>query len=206
MDSDLAESISALKSAFESRRLPLRLGKADSTFVRAMHQKLRIPRRLPGLLHRRMRSAVGRDHHTVRGAFSSSPSAEVEAAQKGFALSEAGALITVAGVRPAGGPSWVIVATSSLLGDPYFLDTSKPDAEGDCPVYTAMSGTEVWQPEALCVHVCTLPPDPRGRDGRCQGLRYGRDYDVDNEQVFREAIGPKIREYDPAAVKAGHWT
>jgi hypothetical protein len=32
------------------------------------------------------------------------------------------------------------------------------------------------------------------------------DYDVDNEQVFREALGPKIREHDPAALKAGHWT
>jgi hypothetical protein len=24
--------------------------------------------------------------------------------------------------------------------------------------------------------------------------------------VFREALGPKIREHDPAALKAGHWT
>jgi hypothetical protein len=32
------------------------------------------------------------------------------------------------------------------------------------------------------------------------------DYDSDNENLFREAVGPRIREYDPAAVKAGHWT
>ena len=32
------------------------------------------------------------------------------------------------------------------------------------------------------------------------------DIDMDDEQVFREALGPKIREYDPAALKAGHWT
>jgi hypothetical protein len=29
---------------------------------------------------------------------------------------------------------------------------------------------------------------------------------MDDEQVFREALGPRIREYDPAAAKAGHWT
>jgi hypothetical protein len=29
---------------------------------------------------------------------------------------------------------------------------------------------------------------------------------MDDEQVFREALGPRIRQYDPAAAKAGHWT
>ena len=33
-----------------------------------------------------------------------------------------------------------------------------------------------------------------------------RDVDGEDEQVFREALGPRIREYDPAAAKAGHWT
>jgi hypothetical protein len=32
------------------------------------------------------------------------------------------------------------------------------------------------------------------------------DIEYDDEQVFREALGPKIREHDPAALKAGHWT
>jgi hypothetical protein len=32
------------------------------------------------------------------------------------------------------------------------------------------------------------------------------DIDMDDEEVFREALGPKIRLYDPAALKAGHWT
>ena len=32
------------------------------------------------------------------------------------------------------------------------------------------------------------------------------DLDMDDETVFREALGPKMRQYDPAAVKAGHWT
>jgi hypothetical protein len=30
--------------------------------------------------------------------------------------------------------------------------------------------------------------------------------DPDDENIFREAIGPKIRIIDPAALRAGHWT
>jgi hypothetical protein len=30
--------------------------------------------------------------------------------------------------------------------------------------------------------------------------------DMDDEQVFRDTLGPQIRQYDPAALKAGHWT
>ena len=45
--------------------------------------------------------------------------------------------------------TWILVARSSLLGDPYFLDVSKLDAEGDCSVYTAMSGAGKWEPR-LC--------------------------------------------------------
>jgi hypothetical protein len=92
-----------------------------------------------------------------------------------------------------------------LLGDPYFLDTGKPDPEGDCPVYTAMSGTDTWQPKlcassfALFLRILAIGLEVAG------GFDMD-DYDVDNEQVFREAFGPKIREFDPAAVKAGHWT
>ena len=102
-------------------------------------------------------------------------------------------------------PGWVIIGHSTLLGDPYFLDTADIDAEGDCPVYTAMSGTDNWQPKlcassfALFVKILAL------------GIEVGKgfsidDYDVDNEQVFREALAPRIREVDPAALKAGHWT
>ena len=97
------------------------------------------------------------------------------------------------------------MAHSALLGDPYFLDTSSLDAEGDCPVYTAMSGTEVWKPRlcassfALFIRILAI------------GMEVAKgfaddDIDMDDEQVFRDTFGPKIREYDPAALKAGHWT
>ena len=54
-------------------------------------------------------------------------------------------------------PAWVVVGESSLLGDPYFLDVSKPDPEGDCPVYTAMSGQERWAPTLAASRADCIP-------------------------------------------------
>jgi len=202
VDSDLAESISSLKSSFDSRGRALRLGKANAELVRALHQKLRIPRRYRDFLCECDPLSV--EMVTPAERIQLVPATELEQAQIGFCLGADGTPIktpTPAGWRPG----WVIIATSALLGDPYFLDTSKPDAEGDCPVYTAMSGTEVWQAKlcastfALFVRILSIGMDVAG------GFDLN-DYDIDNEQVFREALGPKIREHDPAAVKAGHWT
>jgi hypothetical protein len=202
VDSDLAESISALKTSFSSRGLLPSFGKADPAVVRALHQKLRIPRRYRDFLLECDPLSV--ETVTPAERIQLVASADLEAAQVGFALGESGALVTAP--TPSGWrPSWVIIAQSSLLGDPYFLDTSKPDAEGDCPVYTAMSGTDTWQPKlcastfALFLRILAVGMEV------ASGFRLD-DYDVDNEQVFREAFGPKIREYDPAALKAGHWT
>ncbi len=201
MDSDLAESVAALKSSFESRGLALRFGKADPALVRALHQKLRVPRRFRDFLSECDPLSV--EAVTPAEQIQLLASTELEAAQKGFALSLDGEPISAPspnGWRPA----WIIIAQSGLLGDPYFLDTSKPDAEGDCPVYTAMSGTDTWQPKlcastfALFLRILAI--------GMEVAKGFSHDYDVDNEQVFREAIGPRIREYDPAALKAGHWT
>lgn len=202
MDSDLAESISALKTSLAACRLPASFGKADPDLVRSLHQKLRIPRRYREFLAECDPLTV--ETVTPAERIRLIPSAKLEEEQIGFAFTETRELVTAP--RPSGWrPSWVIVGHSSLLGDPYFLDTSRPDAEGDCPVYTAMSGKETWQPKlcassfALFLRVLSV------------GLEVSSgfdvdDYDVDDEQVFREALGPKIREYDPAALKAGHWT
>jgi hypothetical protein len=202
VDSDLAESISSLKSSFQSRGRALRLGKADPELVRRLHQKLRVPRRYRDFLHECDPLSV--EMVTPAERIQLVPAAELEQAQVGFSLVEGGALIA-SPLQNGWRPAWVIVGTSALLGDPYFLDTSKPDAEGDCPVYTAMSGTEVWHPKlcastfALFLKILAVGMDVAG------GFDMD-DYDVDNEQVFREALGPKIREHDPAALKAGHWT
>jgi hypothetical protein len=202
VDSDLAESVSALVHAFEKSGLQPKLGQASAELLAALKDKLRLPRRYRTFLAKNdpldveIATPIERVHLIA--------SADLEKEQIGHALDESGALCrspTETGWRP----HWIIIAHSGLLGDPYFLDVSKVDAEGDCPVYTAMSGTDQWQPRlcastfAMFIRILAI------------NLEVSRDFDIDdydsdNERVFREAVAPRIREYDPAAVKAGHWT
>jgi hypothetical protein len=202
VDSDLAEAITALKSSFEGLGPRPIFGSADRDLVTKVGQSLRIPKRYRMFLL----ESDPLDVETVTPSerLRLVPASELLEEQRGFALDDSGSPIT----QPSPGgwrPSWIIVGRSSLLGDPYFLDTAKPDPEGDCPVYSAMSGTDSWQPKlcassfALFIRILAVAQDlARGFDMD--------DYDTDNEQVFRESLGPKIREYDPAAAKAGHWT
>ncbi|MCC6557100.1 MAG: SMI1/KNR4 family protein [Polyangiaceae bacterium] len=101
--------------------------------------------------------------------------------------------------------SWILIARSALLGDPYFLDISKLDAEGDCPVFTCMLGTESLKPE-LCassfqqfLRILATSMEVASGFGE-SGL------DDDDEAIFREALAPKIKTIDSAALRAGHWT
>jgi hypothetical protein len=204
LDSDLAESISALRNSFERRRVPVQYGKAEPSTVEALRGKLRIPRRFREFLL--ASDPVDVETMTPAERVRLISSAKLEDEQRGFALQEDGQ------ARPQGqtGPNgwrttWIIIGHSTLLGDPYFLDTATADAEGDCHVYTAMNGTEIWKPRlcassfAMFLRILAIGMEvAKGFPDR--GL------DVDDEQVFREALVPKIREYDPAAVKAGHWT
>ena len=202
MDSDLAESIGALKHAFERRKVPCRFGKADPALVTELKNKLRVPRRYRDFLTECDPVDVETRTPTERVRLIAGDRLVEE--QKGFALDEAG--------EARSGPSatgwrssWIIIGHSALLGDPYFLDISSPDAEGDCSVFTAMSGTDVWKPRlcatsfALFLRILAIGMEV------ARGFGDG-DLDMDDEQVFRESLGPKIREYDPAALKAGHWT
>ena len=202
MDSDLAESLQALKASFQQRVLPAQFGKADTARVDALRAKLRVPRRFREFLL--AADPLDVETRTPAERVRLVPSERLLEEQHGFALTETGEARATA--APSGWrPGWVVVAHSALLGDPYFLDVGMPDAEGDCPVYTAMTGTETWKPRlcassfatflrilAIGMDVAKNFPD--------------RDVDMDDEQVFREALGPRIREYDPAAAKAGHWT
>lgn len=202
MDSDLAESLSALKQAFQRRRVPSRFGAADPGLVATLRATLRLPRRFRDFLG--SADPVDVETRTPSERVRLIPADSLLAEQQGFALGEDGKLIA----RPRDNgwrPSWIIVARSSLLGDPYFLDVSSPDPEGDCPVYTAMAGTEAYRPRlcassfALFLRILAV------------GMEVAEDFadedaDMDDEQVFRDTIGPRIREYDPAALKAGHWT
>lgn len=202
MDSDLAESIFALKNAFESRQVPVRFEKADPTVVEALRSALRIPRRYREFLL--AVDPVDVETRTPVERVRLIASARLLEEQRGFALLETGEARR--GPAPNGWrPSWVLIGHSTLLGDPYFLDVSSPDAEGDCPVYTAMSGTDQWKPKlcassfAMFLRILAVSMEV-ARGFAEEGL------DMDDEQLFRESLGPKIRQYDPAAVKAGHWT
>jgi hypothetical protein len=202
VDSDLNESISALKQAFERAGQAPGLGQASQELLDRLKEKLRLPRRYRSFLKAcdpldvEIATPIERVHLL--------PAAELEHEQSGHAVSATGELIT-SPTESGWRPEWVIIAHSALLGDPYFLDVSKADAEGDCPVYTAMSGSNAWQPKlcastfATFIRILAINLDV-ARDFDID------DYDADNERVFREAVAPKIREYDPAAVKAGHWT
>jgi len=202
VDSDLAESVSALRKAFENAGLTPQLGHAAPELLERLKEKLRLPRR-----YRRFLEAcdpLGVEVATPTERVVLTPAADLEREQVGHATNERGELIA-APSESGWRPGWVVIARSGLLGDPYFLDVSKADAEGDCPVYTAMSGTDAWQPK-LCastfvtfLRILAINLDV-ARDFDID------DYDADNEHVFREAVAPRIREYDPAAVKAGHWT
>lgn len=202
MDSDLAESVSALKQAFEKSGQAPTFGRAAPELIASLKEKLRVPRRYRAFL-------AANDPLEVEVATPIErvcllPSGDLEKEQMGYALNARGELGT-APAETGWRPEWIIIAHSGLLGDPYFLDVSKVDAEGDCPVYTAMSGTDVWQPRlcastfAMFVRILAINLEV------AQGFDID-DYDSDNERVFRDAVGPRIREYDPAAVKAGHWT
>jgi hypothetical protein len=204
LDSDLAESISALRNSFERRKVPVQFGKAETSVVEVLRSKLRVPRRFREFLL--ACDPVDLETTTPAERVRLIPAAKLLDEQVGFALLEDGQ------PRPHGqtGPngwrsSWVIIGHSTLLGDPYFLDVATADAEGDCHVYSAMNGTELWKPRlcassfAMFLRILAIGMEV------AKGFPE-RDLDVDDEQLFREALGPKIREYDPAALKAGHWT
>lgn len=204
MDSDLAESISALRASFEQRRVPVQFGKAEASVVEELRGKLRIPRRFREFLL--ASDPVDLETNTPVERVRLIPAGKMLDEQRGFALAEDGQARPQGQVGPNGWRAgWIIIGHSALLGDPYFLDTATADAEGDCHVYTAMNGTENWKPRlcassfAMFLRILAIGMEV------AKGFPE-RDLDVDDEQVFREALGPKIREYDPAAVKAGHWT
>jgi len=179
-----------------------KFGKAEAQTVDQLKSQLKIPRRFREFLLAANPEDV--ETRTPVERVKLIPAQRLADEQGGFALMEGGTLRS--GAAPNGWrSSWIIIAHSTLLGDPYFLDVGMPDAEGDCPVYTAMNGTDTWKPRlcassfAMFLRILAV------------GMEVAKgfpedDIDMDDEQVFREALGPKIREYDPAALKAGHWT
>ena len=88
VDSDLAESIGALKHAFERLRAPSRFGKADPALVAELKSKLRVPRRYRDFLTECDPVDVETRTPTERVRLIAADRLIEE--QKGFALDEAG--------------------------------------------------------------------------------------------------------------------
>lgn len=198
MDSDLAEAVASLKDIFARRKIPATFGKANPATVEDLRKALRLPARYRAFLA----AADPVDVETVtpveRVRFFASD--KLAAEQVGYGT---GTEATPA--APGWRKSWIVIARSALLGDPYFLDITKLDAEGDCPVFTAMTGTDSLKPE-LCassfqqfLRILAISMEVASDFGN--GVM-----DDDDEAIFREALAPKIKTVDSAALRAGHWT
>ncbi len=187
MDSDLADAVDSLKTVFAKRKIAATFEKAPPELVESLKKQLKIPPRFRHFL-------LGANPTKVETA---TPVERVRL----LPADEIGRSV------PAGEwkASWVVVAESSLLGDPYFLDVSKPDPEGDCPVYTAMSGQDRWVPtlaaSSFAQFLRILATAMEIAAGFGDAIM-----DDEDEDSFREALGPKVKVIDTAALRAGHWT
>jgi hypothetical protein len=198
VDSDLADAVGGLKEVFQKRKLDCAFGKADKALIEDLRKQLRIPSRYRAFLAEA--DPIKVETVTPVERVRLIPSAELVKAQ------------TVITAPPDGGtppldwkPAWVIIGESSLLGDPYFLDTSKPDPEGDCPVYTAISGQTRWVPtlaaSSFAQFLRILSTAMEIAAGFGDGIM-----DDEDEDSFRESLGPKVKVIDAPALRAGHWT
>jgi hypothetical protein len=198
VDSDLADAVEALKAVFVKRKLSSSFGKASPTLVDELRKQLRVPSRYRNFLLAANPQKV--ETVTPVERIRLIPAEELTKAQ---------ALVQTpgdSGAPPADWkPSWVVIGESSLLGDPYFLDVSKPDPEGDCPVYTAMSGQDRWVPtlaaSSFAQFLRILSTAMEIAAGFGDAIM-----DDEDEDAFREALGPKVKVIDAAAMRAGHWT
>jgi hypothetical protein len=201
VDSDLAESLSALKAAFDGRKLVAEFGKADASAVDALRKSFRVPARFRSFLLEA--NPVRVETVTPIERVRLLPASEIAREQVGFSVNEDGS------PRDAKDGewkrSWVIVAQSALLGDPYFLDVGRPDAEGDCPVFTAMNGAGRWEPRLCASSFAQFLRILAVGMEIAQGFGEAM-LDDDDEAAFREAMGQRIKTIDGAALRAGHWT
>lgn len=198
MDSDLAEAVASLKEIFARRKIPATFGKASPATVEELRKSLRIPARFRAFLG--AADPIDVETATPVERVRLIPSDKLAAEQVGYSVaSETTPVMT--GWRK----TWILIGRSALLGDPYFLDIAKLDAEGDCPVFTTMTGTDTLKPE-LCASslqqfLRILAISMEVATGFGEGVM-----DDDDEAIFREALAPKIKTVDSAALRAGHWT
>jgi hypothetical protein len=203
VDSDLAEAVTALKGAFDQRKLPVQFGQADAQEIERLRKTLKVPARYRSFLT--AADPVDVESVTPIERVRFFPAAKLYDEQLGYALAEDGTLVNGGTQNPSWRKSWLLIARSALLGDPYFLDVSKLDAEGDCPIFTAMTGTESFKP-VLCasslqqfLRILATAMEVAAGFGEAV-------LDDDDERTFREQLAPKVKTIDSVALRAGHWT
>ncbi len=188
MDSDLAEAVDGLKTVFSQRKLALTFGKARPELVDDLKKKFRVPSRYRNFLLEANPTQF--ESATPVERIRLIPAEEIESTQAQMQNWK---------------PTWIVVAESALLGDPYFLDVSKPDPEGDCPVMTAMSGQDKWSPtlaaSSFAQFLRIIGTAMEVATGFSENIM-----DDEDEESFREALVPKVKVIDTAALRAGHWT
>jgi hypothetical protein len=199
VDSDLADAVEALKAVFSKRKLACSFVKAPPALIEELRKELRIPSRFRSFLLAANPAKV--ETVTPVERIRLLPAEELVKAQEPVRAGRREG----AGMPAEWKPAWVVIGESSLLGDPYFLDVSKPDAEGDCPVYTAMSGQERWTPtlaaSSFAQFLRILSTAMEIAAGFGDAIM-----DDEDEEAFRETLGPKVKVIDAAALRAGHWT
>ncbi|MCU0690986.1 MAG: SMI1/KNR4 family protein [Polyangiaceae bacterium] len=202
MDIDLVEAVEKLKAILEKRSISYELGTASKELIEYTKKHVKLPSRYRSFLH--ACNPIKLESVTPVESVEFIPAENLIQEQIGFSLSED---LTPSDQTKDGSwrRNWLVIARSSLLGDPYFLDASRMDAEGDCPVMTAMSGTDRWEPRLAASSFVQFLQILAASMEVAEGFGEA-DVGVDDEDVFREALGPRIRPIDPAALRAGHWT
>ena len=80
------------------------------------------------------------------------------------------------------------------------IDVAKLDPEGDCPVYTAMSGQDKWTPtlaaSTFAQFLRILSTAMEIASGFGDAIM-----DDEDEDSYREALGPKVKIIDAAGFK-----
>lgn len=198
MDSDLAEATQALKDIFQKRYIPASFMPGDEALVATLVRELDLSDRYASFL--RAADPLDVETATLAERVRFIPAAELLAEQVGYGRGD-GETGSMAGWKP----EWVVIAHSALLGDPYFLDTTRPDAEGDCPVMTAMMGTDRLEPVLCATNLVTFLQILAKAMEVAEGFADDA-LDPDDEHIFREALVPHVRVIDPAALRGGHWT
>lgn len=188
MDSDLADAVEGLKAIFQKRKIDSAWGKATPELVDELKKQLRLPVRYRNFLLKANPTKVETATPVERVRLM--PAEEIGKSQPN---------------HPNWKATWVVIAESSLLSDPYFLDVSRVDPEGDCPVFTAMSGQDKWNPtlaaSSFAQFLRILSTAMEVAAGFGDAIM-----DDEDEDNFREALGPKVKVIDAAALRAGHWT